>query len=76
MKKAKAMTVSSAPKHATGAKAHTLQWAAQQLGVTLPAVYKLIRDRKLRTFHVGTAHRVSDDALRECIRHLEAEELI
>jgi excisionase family DNA binding protein len=59
-----------------GAKAHTLRQVAERLGVALPTVYKLIRERKLRTFHVGTAHRVSDDALRDCIRHLEAEELI
>ena len=59
-----------------GTKAHNLRQVAERLGVTLPTVYKLIRDQKLRTFHVGTAHRVSDEALRDCIKHLEAEELI
>jgi excisionase family DNA binding protein len=58
-----------------GTKAHTLRQVAERLGVTLPAVYKLIRDKKLVTFHIGTAHRVSVDALRACIKHLEAEEL-
>jgi len=70
----KAMTANAT---ATGStKAHTLRQVAERLGVTLPTVYKLVRDRKLRTFHIGTAHRVSDDALRDCIKHLEAEELI
>jgi excisionase family DNA binding protein len=59
-----------------GTKAYTLKGVAERLGVALPTVYKLIREKKLVTFHIGTAHRVSDAALNACIKHLEAEELL
>jgi excisionase family DNA binding protein len=51
----------------------SLKRAAEQLGISLPSVYVLIRSGKLRTYHVGRAHRVSDEAIRECVALLERE---
>ncbi len=51
----------------------SLRNAACKIGVTLPTLYKLIRAGKLRTYHIGRAHRVSDDAVRECIAQLERD---
>lgn len=40
--------------------------AALQLGLSLPTVYKLVREGKPATNHVGHAHRVREDVTREC----------
>jgi excisionase family DNA binding protein len=52
----------------------TLAYAGERLGqISLPTVYKLIREGKLRTFKIGRAHRVSDQAIADCIALLESE---
>jgi excisionase family DNA binding protein len=58
-------TTESAPKPGT------LKHAAARIGVSLPTVYELIRARKLRTYKIGRAHRVTDEAIGECIGLLE-----
>ena len=50
----------------------SLKSAARALGLSMPSVYKLIAQKKLRTYHVGRAHRVSDQAVRDCIALLES----
>jgi excisionase family DNA binding protein len=62
-------------KQTTGAapKPGTLKHAAAIIGVSLPTLYELIRADKLRTYKVGRAHRVTDEAIAECITRLEAE---
>ena len=57
----------------TSPKAGSLKHAAARLGCSVPMVYELIRLGKLRDYHIGRAHRVSDDALTDCIRLLETE---
>ncbi len=54
-------------------KPGSLKHAADRIGVSLPTVYKLIAEGKLRTYHIGRAHRASDDAIRDCIKMLERE---
>jgi excisionase family DNA binding protein len=55
------------------AKPGSLKRAAERIGVSLPTLYELIAAGKLRTYHVGRAHRVTDEAVAECIAALEAE---
>lgn len=55
------------------AKPGTLKRAAERIGVSLPTIYKLIHDGKLKTYKVGRARRVTDEAIAECIAALEAE---
>jgi len=55
-------------------KPFTVQWAAAQLGVSVPVVYKFVAQGKLRTYKIGLkGRRVSEEAVRDCIRALEAE---
>jgi excisionase family DNA binding protein len=54
-------------------KPGTLSYAAATLGVSLPTIYVLIKAGKLRTFHIGRAHRVSLEAIADCTRALERE---
>lgn len=60
-------------KASIGPKPGTLSHAAARLHCTLPTVYELIRAGKLRTYHLGRAHRVSDAAITDCIALLEQE---
>jgi len=54
-------------------KPGSMPYAAAKLGVSLPIVYKLIKEGRLRSYRIGRAHRCSDDAIADCIRSLEAE---
>ena len=54
-------------------RAGSLRAAAALIGVSLPTLYELINAGKLRSYHIGRAHRVSEDAVRECIALLEQE---
>jgi len=56
-------------------RAGSLRAAAVSIGVSLPTLYDLINAGKLRTYHIGRAHRVSEDAVRQCIALLEQESL-
>jgi excisionase family DNA binding protein len=56
-----------------GPRPGSLKAAAVAIGVSLPTLYKLIDGGKLRTYHVGRAHRVSAEAIAECIKQLEGE---
>jgi excisionase family DNA binding protein len=51
----------------------SLKAAAARIGVSLPTLYCLIDSGKLRTYHVGRAHRVTYEAVRDCIARLEQE---
>lgn len=56
-------------------KPFTIAYACAKLGASAPIVYRLIRDKKLKTYMVGTkGRRVSDRAIADCIALLEAEE--
>jgi excisionase family DNA binding protein len=57
----------------TTARTGSLRAAAARIGVSLPTLYKLIDSGKLRSYHVGRAHRTSDEAVRDCIALLEQE---
>jgi excisionase family DNA binding protein len=54
-------------------KPGSLKYAADRIGVSLPTLYKLIDEKKRRTYHIGRAHRVSDEAIADCISQLERE---
>lgn len=55
------------------AKPCSLSNAAARLGCSLPTVYELIGAGTLRSYHIGRAHRVSEEAITDCIRALEAQ---
>ena len=54
-------------------KPGSLKYAAAKLGVSLPMVYRLIEAGKLRSYHIGRAHRVSPESIADCIALLERE---
>lgn len=52
----------------------SVEYAAFQIGVSMPKAYELIRQGKLRTYKVGVkGRRVSDKAIADCIALLESE---
>jgi excisionase family DNA binding protein len=51
----------------------SLKFAAAKLSCSLPKVYDLIEAGKLRSYHIGRAHRVSEQAVTDCIALLEHE---
>ena len=56
-------------------KPFTIQYACAKLGASAPIVYRLIREKKLKTYMVGKkGRRVSDKAIADCIALLESEE--
>jgi|SRR5579863_5609351 len=57
----------------TGPKPGSLKYAAAKIGCSLPTLYDLIEAGKLRSYHIGRAHRVSDQAITDCITLLERE---
>jgi excisionase family DNA binding protein len=48
-------------------------YAAAKIGCSLPTLYQLIAAGKLRSYHIGRAHRVSEQAILDCISLLERE---
>lgn len=57
-------------------KPGTVPFAAQCLGISIPSTYKLIHQGKLRTYTVGRARRVTDQAIHACIALLENEQAV
>jgi len=55
------------------AKIGSLRYAAMKIGCSLPTLYDLIQGGKLRSYHIGRAHRVSEQAVADCIALLERE---
>ena len=55
------------------AKVGSLKYAAMKIGCSLPTLYDLIQEGKLRSYHIGRAHRVSEQAVADCIALLERE---
>ncbi len=51
----------------------SLKYAAARIGVSLPILYALIKAGKLRSYHIGRAHRVSEQSIADCIALLETE---
>jgi excisionase family DNA binding protein len=60
-------------KQETGSKPGSLKNAANKIGCSLPTLYELISSGKLRSYHIGRAHRVSEQAINDCIALLESE---
>jgi excisionase family DNA binding protein len=60
-------------KNAKTGKPGSLAQAAAKIGVSLPTLYDLIAVGKLRSYHIGRAHRVSEQAILDCISLLERE---
>ena len=54
-------------------KSGSLKYAAAKIGCSLPTLYGPIAAGKLRSYHIGRAHRVSDQAIADCIALLERE---
>jgi excisionase family DNA binding protein len=54
-------------------KPGSLKHAAATIGCSLPTLYQLIAAGKLRSYHIGRAHRVGEQAIAECIALLERE---
>jgi excisionase family DNA binding protein len=54
-------------------KPGSLAYAAAKIGVSVPTLYDLIEAGKLRSYHIGRAHRVSEQAILDCISFLERE---
>jgi excisionase family DNA binding protein len=52
---------------------NSLTYAARKIGCSLPTLYDLIAAGKLRSYHIGRAHRVSEQAIFDCIALLERE---
>jgi len=57
----------------TTARLGSLKYAATKIGCSLPTLYDLIEAGKLRSYHIGRAHRVSEQAIADCIALLERE---
>jgi len=55
----------------TGPKPGSLKYAAAKIGCSLPTLYELIDAGKLRSYHIGRAHRVGEQAIVDCIALLE-----
>jgi excisionase family DNA binding protein len=66
-------TVQRRREEAVRAKIGSLKYAAMKIGCSLPTLYDLIHGGKLRSYHIGRAHRVSDQAVADCIALLERE---
>jgi excisionase family DNA binding protein len=60
--------------NSSGSKPGSLKYAAAKIGCSLPKVYELITAGKLRSYHIGRAHRVSEQAIADCIALLEQED--
>ena len=56
------------------ARPGSLKYAAAKIGVSLPTVYRLIEAGKLRSYHIGRAHRVSPESIADCVSLLERRE--
>ncbi len=54
-------------------KPFTVAYGCARLGISVPTFYDLVNSGKLRTYKIGRARRVSEDALNDCIKLLEAE---
>ena len=54
-------------------KPNSIPRAACRIGISVPIVYRLIDAGKLRSYKIGRAHRVSDEAISDCIALLERE---
>jgi excisionase family DNA binding protein len=54
-------------------KPQSVDYACSKIGISRPTLYDLINSGKLRTYRVGRARRVSDDAISDCIKTLESD---
>ena len=54
-------------------KAYSVSEAAEALSLGRTLVYELIKDGRLRTFHVGTRRLISADALSDFVRTQDAD---
>lgn len=56
------------------AKPGSVPYAGERLGISIPTVYRLMREGRLRAFKIGRATRISDQAISDCIATLEREQ--
>ena len=62
-------------KAAKSIKPFTVEYACTKMGVSIPTIYKFIREGKLRTYKIGPrGRRISDLAIADCIALLETED--
>jgi excisionase family DNA binding protein len=54
-------------------KPQSVEYACMKIGISRPTLYDLMNSGKLRTYKVGRARRISDEAIRACVALLEAE---
>jgi excisionase family DNA binding protein len=54
-------------------KPQSVEYACDKIGISRATLYDLINSGKLRTYKVGRARRVSDEAITDCVKVLEAE---
>ena len=54
-------------------KPFTVAYGCARLGISVPTFYDLVNSGKLRTYKIGRARRVSDEAISDCIKLLECE---
>ncbi len=71
--KLSARNVQRRPEGTVTPKVGSLKYAAMKIGCSLPTLYELIHGGKLRSYHIGRAHRVSEQAVADCIALLECE---
>jgi len=71
--KLSAGNVQRRPAGTVTAKVGSLKYAALKISCSLPTLYDLIQGGKLRSYHIGRAHRVSEQAVADCIALLEQE---
>jgi excisionase family DNA binding protein len=54
-------------------KPFSVAYGCAQLGISVPTFYGLVNSGRLRTYKIGRARRVSDQAISDCIKLLESE---
>jgi excisionase family DNA binding protein len=55
-----------------GPKKGSVQYAADQFGVSVPVIYDMIAEKKLAAYKIGRLTRVSDQAIADCQALLES----
>jgi excisionase family DNA binding protein len=51
----------------------SVEYACAKIGISRATLYGLINSGKLRSYKVGRARRVSDEAITDCVKALEAD---
>jgi excisionase family DNA binding protein len=54
-------------------KPQSVEYACMKIGISRPTLYDLMSRGKLKTYKIGRARRISDEAIHACVALLEAE---